>query len=424
MIKMIPQEDTAVANGTVLSISLSDGKVTQNLFSFMKICTNIFLQCTEEGFQFIGILVNKQSKMQEAMSDQRRDMVFYLNFKKDKVPEYFFCPNNLNIEVPGGKNSLTFMLSMSQITTLLKKTKMKATTILRFDLNGRTNTFAMYIVNGVSVIPYTLQVQLSETVKDVVPAHISDMKLSPNYKFSVELFYTMIIAAAAKSDNVPYDFRIAIHKGGVAIQSDAPGIGAIPYGTMRDNPHVFNLSHDATKYFGLIHKITPRATVLLTAVDETVFKVSFPIGSCGEGFIFQFPKHNATVMNYQQPAPQISWNNQSQITNANWSTNGVAQPISAGNVPWQQPSVTPSNINNLTPVWSQPVANGVQNQWQTQPATQDTVSMAAQWQAPAAQGQLMWNNVPTVPVVTASPWSVSSAFEASQYNNTYPLPGK
>ena len=302
MIKMIPQEDTAVANGTVLSISLSDGKVTQNLFSFMKTFANIYLECSEEGFQFIGLLNNKQTKTYDLSNENKNyDMVSYLTFKKDKVPEYFFCPGNLQFEVPNRNKSLTFILKMNQITTMLKKTKMKATTILRFDLNGRTNTFSMYIVNGISIIPYTLEHTICNCIRDVIPQSLSDMRLSPNYKFSVELFYTMINAAAAKSDNVAHDYRIAIHKGGVAVQTDAPGIGAVSYGKMCYDPYVFKLSHESTKYLGLIHKITPRAIILLTANDDSAFKLSFPIGSCGEGFIFQFPKiiYN-TIPDYQQ----------------------------------------------------------------------------------------------------------------------------
>jgi hypothetical protein len=64
MIKMIPQEDIAVSNGTVLSISLGDGKVSQNLLTFMKSCANVYLQCSQEGFQFIGISYGKQNNTQ------------------------------------------------------------------------------------------------------------------------------------------------------------------------------------------------------------------------------------------------------------------------------------------------------------------------------------------------------------------------
>lgn len=375
MIKMIPQEDTAVANGTVLSISLSDGKVTAALFAFLKIFTNIYLECYEDGFQFIGQLPSKQSKGYETNNDQKNyDMISYLTFRKDKVPEYFFCPSNLKIEVPGSKKSLTFMLSMNQITTMLKKTKMKATTILRFDFNGYSNAFAMYVVNGVSIIPYTLQATISERVKDIIPSMISDVKLVPNYKFSVELFYTMINAAAAKSDNVAYDFRIAIHKGGVAVQTDAPGIGPIPYGTMRDNPYVFKLSHESTRYFGLIHKITPRATVLLTATDDTIFKVSFPIGSCGEGFIFQFPKQSTVSLDYQSQYSQIGYGNNVNVQQPGWQLPqigyGTNVPVVNG---WQQPQITNAvqqpNVEqtNQTQKYQQPIQIQQAPAWQ-QPA--------------------------------------------------------
>lgn len=387
MTKMIPQEDAAVVNGTVLSISLGDGKVSQNLISFMKNCTNIYLQCSEDGFQFIGTLANKNSK-NERTSDKDNSMVFYLNFKKDKIAEYFFCPSNLDFEITGGKKTLTFILSMNQITNLLKKTKMKATTILRFDLNGRTKTFAMYIINGVSVIPYTLNVGISETIKDIIPVQIADLKITPNYKFSVELFYTMINAAAAKSDNVAYDFRLAIYKGGVAIKTDAPGIGPIPYGKTSENPFIFDLPHESTKYFGLIHKITPRATLLLTAVDDTVFKVSFPIGSCGEGFIFQFPKPNsAKMIEYQaQSVPVIEWQQQHS---------GWQQQYSGYT---SQPSI---HQNSLTATQWQPQTN---NANQTQVTPQPVISNT-QWQPQ-----------------TTSSWSPATAFDASQYVNVQKNP--
>lgn len=329
IIKMIPQEDTAVANGTVLSISLSDGKVTSNLFAFLKTFTDIYLECSEDGFQFIGMLPSKQTKPYETMNEKKEyDMFSYSTFRKDKVTEYFYCPSNLRVEVPGSSRSLTFKLSMNQISTMLKKTKMKATTILRFDYNGSTNTFAMYIVNGISIIPYTLQFSLVESIKNIIPPAVANIKLTPNYKFSVELFYTMINAAAAKSDNVAYDFRFAIHNGGAAVQTDAPGIGPISYGTMRENPNVFKLFYDATKYLGLIHKITPRATVLLTATDDTVFKVSYPIGSCGEGFLFQFPKRDITSIDYQSQYTQLSYGNTFSNQQVGWQ-----QPQSG----WQQP---------------------------------------------------------------------------------------
>lgn len=376
MIKLIPQEDMSVANGTIMSISLNDGKVIQNIFTLMKICTYIHLQCTEEGFSFIGLYTNKQSKMQKTMSEQRKDMVFYLTFKKDRIPEYFFCPNNLNIDMPGGKKTLTFVLSMNQITTMLKKTKIKATTSLRFDLNGKTGAFAMYIVDGISVIPYTLTWHLDYPIKDVIPEKITNPKLTPNYKISVELFYKMINAAASKSDNVAYDFRIAIHKGGVAAQTDAPGVGAIPYGTMGENPDVFNLFHDSTKYFGLLHKITPRSTILLTSVDNTIFKVTFPIGSAGEGFIFQFPKQDAsTILEQHQIQSQIGY------------TTGWGQQSQIGYTPgWQQQT----SIN--TPNGQVQVGYGTGSTWQQQQSSTQTTGWQQQYSGYSNQQSLPVNN--------------------------------
>lgn len=317
MIKMIPQEDTAIAMGTILSISLSDGKVLKSVFDFMKICPEIHLQCSEEGFSFIGVYKNKQDNVTE----DQKDMVFYLTFLKNKIPEYFFCPANLNVEMPDGKDILTFKLSMNQITNMLKKTKMKATTCLRFELSGKTGVFDMFIIDTGCSIPYKLTFQIDRVIKNLVPDEITNPKISPSYKFSIELFYKLINAAASKSDNVAYDFRVAIHKGGIAAQTDAPGVGPIFYGTMRENPIIFNLSHDSTKYFSIIHKITPRSTINVTALDDKIFKISFPISSCGEGYIFQYPKKGFSMVNYSQPPPQqsqLTWNQHTstpQITN-------------------------------------------------------------------------------------------------------------
>lgn len=443
MIKLIPQEDTSVANGTVLSISLSDGKVMQNLFAFMKICTFIYLQCTEEGFSFIGTYTNKQSKGKENTSEQRPDMVFYLTFTKDRIPEYFFFPNNMGVDMAGGKKTLTFVLSMNQISTMLKKTKIKATTIFRFDLNGKTNMFAMYIVDGISIIPYTLSFQMSYPIKDIVPEKITDHKLPTNYRFSVELLYKMINAAASKSDNVAYDFKIAIHKGGVAAKTDAPCVGAIPYGTMRENPHVFTLSHESTKYFGQIHKITPRGTVRLTAIDDTVFKVVFPIGSFGEAFIFQFPKQESnTIIEYQQA--QISntstWNQPSQLVyNSNWqqpssinSPNGNIPVAHSSGATWQQ-----QQVSSQTSGWQQQYSN-YSNQDST---AQNLTTLGSVQQQVVETSSPPWTISQTTQIGTGSIWNTSNIqqsqvsqyqtwqpsnssttetnFDASQYTNVY-----
>ena len=211
----------------------------------------------------------------------------------------------MSIESYRSAKSLTFMLSMNQISTLMKKSKIKALTTLRFDFNGKTNNFCMYVSHNGSFTPYTLDFQLVDKIKCPIPGSIVSDKLTPNYKINVDMFGTMISNAAAKSDNVAYDYSLAIYKGGIALQTDAPCVGPISYGIRTDNPNIFKLSHDSTKYFGLIPKITPRGILLLTCLDDSIFKVSFPIGSCGDGFIFQFPKQSLSQSNLNSPVSSL-----------------------------------------------------------------------------------------------------------------------
>ena len=181
IIKLISQDNKSISTGTIISLSLCDGKMMGNLLALMKISVSIYLQCTEDGFQFIGKQFDKQTNNQ---SDEKYRTVFYLTFKKDNVAEYFFCPKNVGIDIPGGKNSLTFLLSMNQISTLLKKTKMKATTILRFYLNGQTNIFNMEIIGGSTVIPYTLAHTSHEPTPHTTPPPPAPTTIQPPFQLN------------------------------------------------------------------------------------------------------------------------------------------------------------------------------------------------------------------------------------------------
>lgn len=295
LIRMIVPADDAAATGRIVSFSFGDGKCTGALFQFLSTFSNIFIEFFPHGFQIMGMLINKTSKSY--------DMISYMTFKKDKIFEYSFFPQNIRSNSDRSINSLTVKLVTTQITSGFKKAK--GSTVLRFELKNDNPKFEMFVINGASVIPHFLDYEIIQSIPCPIHSSIVDQKTEPNHKLTSELLASIINTAGAKYNNVAYDYRISIYKGGITMQTNAPSMGIVPFGEISGEPLVFNLEHSTTKYLNKLHKITPRGTILITAVDNSIFKISMPIGSCGDGFIFQYPKATNYMIPYGQQ--QISY---------------------------------------------------------------------------------------------------------------------
>lgn len=306
LINLISLKDDAISAGLTLAIGLGDGKCSKAMFDMLSAFPSIIIEAFAHGFQIIGINTNKDSKTN---SD---NMITYMTFKKEKIAEYFFYPKNIRTNDGKILSSITFSLATSQINSALKKCK--ATTIMRFEWNSNQPKVCLHITNGASTIPYFLDTNFTQSFPCPLPSNISNPKLEPNFKMTSELFSTAMATAALKYDNHGYDFNFIIHANGITVQTKAPGVGKLPYGNTNDAGIEFLLENSVSKHLCKVHKITPRGTILITALDRNVFKITLPIGSCGDGFIFQFPKPNIPTSQYNNNQyQQLQYQQQPQL---------------------------------------------------------------------------------------------------------------
>jgi hypothetical protein len=294
LISLISIQDEKVSSGLTLVIGLGDGKCTKSLFDFLSAFPSIIIEAFPHGFQIIGILKNKDG--------QGTDMVAYMTFKSNKIAEYFFFPKNYNKYTGKECTSLKIELTTSQINNALKKGK--ATTIMRFELiiNDNINSTKMNlsITNGLATIPYILETRfVEEEIPLLMSPQLANLNIEPNFKMTAELLSSAMGTAALKYGNHAYDFTITIYNSGISIYTKAPDVGGIKYGKTNDQGFEFLLDNSTSKHLCKIHKITPRGTILITALDNTSFKLTMPIGSCGDGYIFKFPKLSNNIIPYQ-----------------------------------------------------------------------------------------------------------------------------
>lgn len=376
LINLISLKDDAVSAGLTLAIGLGDGKCTKAIFDMLGAFPVIIIEAFSYGFQIMGISSNKETKA--------NDMIMYMTFKKEKIAEYFFHPKNIRTNDGKVANSLTFCLATSQINSALKKGK--ATTIMRFEWNNNQPKICLSITNGASTIPYYLDTNFIASYPCPLPSSIVNPKLEPNFKMTAELFSAAMSTASLKYDNHAYDFTFTIHANGITVHTKAPGVGKLPYGNTTDPGIEFLLENSSSKHLCKVHKITPRGTILITALDRTLFKITLPIGSCGDGFIFQFPKP-ANLMIPNQSAPQLQY------------IQGVQQNYG----PQRQISYVPQGINQQNNFNQQALQ---QQQWQQQMLYQQ------QWQ----QQQQMQT------IQNAQPSQFQNATPVQQQQITYQQP--
>jgi hypothetical protein len=358
LINLISLKDDAVSTGLALAIGLGDGKCSKAIFDMFSVFPIIIVEAFLHGFQIMGILQNKETKS--------NDTIAYMTFKKEKIAEYFFFPKNIRTADGKPATSLTFCLSTSQINSALKKGK--ATTIMRFEWNVNQPKICLSITNGASTIPYYLDTQFIASFPCPLPSNIVNPKLEPNFKMTAELFSAAMSTASLKYDNHAYDFTFTIHTNGITVHTKAPGVGKLSYGNTSDPGIEFLLENSASKLLCKVHKITPRGTVLVTSLDKNVFKITLPIASCGDGFIFQFPKPVNLILP-NQSAPQLQYTQEMQ------QNYGQQRQIS------YIPQCIPQQVNNQQQ-WQQQTV--YQQQWQQM---QNSNTMIQQQSQPQSQSQ-------------------------------------
>lgn len=304
LINLISLKDDAASSGLTLAIGLSDGKLSKAMFDSFSSFPGIIIEAFSYGFQIIGVLHDKETKA--------IDTTVYNTFKKGKFAEYFFFPGNVKNADGTIPTSLSFYIPTAQINTALKKSK--ATTIMRFEWNINNPSMILYIINGPSTIPYVLDSKYILPYVCPLPSDLSNPLLEPNFGMTVELFSTAMSTVSVKFNNHEYDFVLTIHPNGISIQTKAPGVGKLSYGNTSEPGIEFLNSNATAKYFSKIHKITPRGTVLITALDKNMYKVTLPVGSCADGYIFKYPKPVSFVVQ-NQSIPQLQYGQINQQNN-------------------------------------------------------------------------------------------------------------
>lgn len=286
LMRIIPSKSDALSSGVISSFSLSNGKMIKATFAYMTIYQDFNFTFYPQGFQMDQILLNDTGSI---------DTASYTIFKSDMLVEYTYCPQNgyASDKIP---ESITINVNAKDFFACIKKAK--AQTSIRVELNRNNPKLIVNVINGASSKPYYIDYKLTQQVPCPVNGDIIKQNIPVNFKTLIEVFCSEMACQSTKYNGVFYDFNIAVYNEGIYVWSDATGVGGVPYGKVEGSYHSFSLKTECAKRWSGLFRMSDKSTLSVTALDNNVIKLSMPIGSFGNHFIFQYPKMTNAMLTW------------------------------------------------------------------------------------------------------------------------------
>lgn len=286
LMRIIPSKSDAQSSGVISSFSLSNGKMIKAIFAYMTIYQDFNITFYSQGFQLDQILLNDTGNIETAS---------YTIFKSDMLVEYTFCPQNAytSDKIP---DSITINVNAKEFYAAIKKAK--AQTSIRVELNRNNSKLILHVINGASSKPYYIDYRVIQAVPCPVNGEITKHNIHVNFKTLIEVFCSEMASQSTKHNGVFYDFNIAVYSEGIYVWSDASGVGGVPYGKVEGLYHSFSLKSECAKRWSGLFRMSVNSTLSISALDSNVIKLSMPVGSFGNHFIFQYPKMTSSMLTW------------------------------------------------------------------------------------------------------------------------------
>ncbi|MDR3597168.1 hypothetical protein [Clostridium sp.] len=308
LLKALSSKTDDISSGLIGSFSLSDGKSSKAAFDLLGTYSDFTIEFRPEGVQIIAVLIDKQTGM--------ADNYLYMVFTADKLVQYKFCPHNIRNR--SNQSSASISVASNIFNSILKKNK--SNTNITIEYFNNKQKLDINVINSGTMMSYQVDFTVVDQATCPIPGRITSTSLTPNFKLTTELFAAAMSNVSSKYGGVSYDFNMEVYNDGFRACTEAPGVSGVPHGKCSGNFLPFPLKNAFSKKMSKIHRISPRSTISITAIDGNLFKISLPISSYGFMYNFQYPKVTNQIVPKNSPQGLIQNNNLLIKPNLNLST--------------------------------------------------------------------------------------------------------